>query len=123
MKIYIGESRCTSCGKRHKRVFEIDGKPYGSSCAIKLIGKELSAPLWLYQLAEEWVIKDVEISAYLDVSEASVNFFNYYETDTNYDGHRLWNKAIKVQGRSVKVDWQYEINDYIISRYEELKSQ
>lgn len=36
------------------KFFEIDGKPYGSSCANKIIGKELTAPVWLYELAETW---------------------------------------------------------------------
>lgn len=54
VKIYIGNAECTACGRRHRKVFEIDGKPYGSSCANKIIGKELTAPVWLYELAETW---------------------------------------------------------------------
>lgn len=123
VKIYLGEANCTTCGKKHKKIFEIDGQPYGSSCANEILGKNLTAPVWLYELAEEWVLEEAEnykeqISE--DYEDISVNFFNEYETDNNYDGQKLWNRSIKVNGKNVKVDWQYEIHDYLIGRWKEL---
>lgn len=123
VKIYLGDANCTTCGRRHKKVFEIDGKPYGSSCANEILGKNLNAPVWLYELAEEWVVDEAkrrkdQIQG--DYDYISVNFFNEYETHTNYDGQKLWNKPIKVNGKTVKVDWQYEIHDYLMNRWSEL---
>ncbi|WP_186313229.1 hypothetical protein [Bacillus velezensis] len=123
VKIYLGEANCTACGKKHKKIFEIDGKPYGSSCANEILGKNLTAPVWLYELAEKWVLEEAEnckeqISE--DYEDISVNFFNEYETDNNYDGQKLWNRSIKVNGKNVKVDWQYEIHEYLIGRWKEL---
>ena len=121
VKIYIGDSNCTNCGKKHKKVFEIDGKPYGSSCANELLGKNLTAPVWLYELAEEWVQEDVS-SDYSHIEDCSINFFNHYETvSKSYSGQKVWSKPIKLQGKNVKVDWQFEINDYIVERYKAIK--
>ncbi|MGN7209778.1 hypothetical protein ACTHPW_18540 [Bacillus velezensis] len=123
VKIYLGEANCTACGKKHKKIFEIDGKPYGSSCANEILDKNLTAPVWLYELAEKWVLEEAEnykgqISE--DYEDISVNFFNEYETGNNYDGQKLWNRSIKVNGKNVKVDWQYEIHEYLTGRWKEL---
>ncbi|MGN7209787.1 hypothetical protein ACTHPW_18495 [Bacillus velezensis] len=124
VKIYIGNAECTACGRRHRKVFEIDGKPYGSSCANKIIGKELTAPVWLYELAETWFQDEMKRfqgdASKVDYEGIAVNFFNDVEdADANYDGQKIWSKSIKVNGKTVKVDWQYEINDYLKGRCRE----
>lgn len=123
VKIYVGNEKCTKCGRSHKKVFEIDGKPYGSSCANELLGKNLDAPLWLYVLAEEWVKEEVLEVDYKNVEDCTVNFINHYGSslDDRDGSSKVWEKAIKIDGKSVKVEWQYEINDYIVKRYNELK--
>lgn len=119
VKIYLGDAQCTQCGKKHKKIFEIDGKPYGSSCANELLGKNLTAPVWLYELAENWIKEEFKFD-YTHLDEIAVNFFNQYDTG-NYKEHRLWEKPVKVNAKSVKVDWQFEINDYIMARYKQLR--
>lgn len=124
-KVYVGNENCTACGKKHKKVFEFDGKPYGFTCAKKLFGIDLSAPAWLYELAETWMKKD---SGYTEDNYdcCTLNFFNHYgleeggKIEDRYGESLLWNKPVRIRGYSIKVDWQYEINDYILRRYREL---
>lgn len=131
-KIYLGESKCTTCGKKHKKIFEIDGKPYGSSCAKEVLGKELNAPIWLYNLADEYIqeygIEDAKTS---DIDSFEVNFWNTLPVNNGtmlgklYRGGMfesyVYNKTVKINGKSVKVDWQHEIVEYIRNRYAEIK--
>jgi len=132
-KIYIGNSKCTKCGKSHKKVFEIDGKPYGSSCAKDIIEKDLNAPVWLYEIAENYVQKKIEKKDIEEnVDDFEVNFWNELpsrndtklgkECDGWYESY-VYEKTIKIQGKSVKVDWQYEIIDYLHSRHKEITSK
>ena len=104
-QIYIGNEKCTKCGKSHKKVFEIDGKPYGSSCANEILGRNLDAPLWLYVLAEEWVKKEAVECDYTHVEDCSVNFINHYGSnmDDKDGASKVWLKAIKIDGRNVKL--------------------
>ncbi|PGO60656.1 hypothetical protein [Priestia megaterium] len=124
-KIYIGNEKCTKCGKSHKKVFEIDGRPYGSSCAMEILGKNLSAPLWLYELAEKWVQQDSKETEYAHIEDCSTNFINHHATNTlDRDGvSKVWLKTIKIKDKNVKAEWQLEINDYIVKRYTELKEE
>ena len=132
-KIYIGNSKCTKCGKSHKKVFEIDGKPYSSSCAKDIIEKDLNAPVWLYEIAENYVQKKIEKKDIEEnVDDFEVNFWNELpsgndtklgkECDGWYESY-VYEKTIKIQGKSVKVDWQYEIIDYLHSRHKEITSK
>lgn len=125
VKIYIGNENCTKCGKKHKKVFEINGKPYGSSCADEILGKNLTAPVWLYELAEKWVQQDFKESDYTHIEDCSVNFINHYGSNmtTRDGGSKVWEKTIKIDGKNAKAEWQLEINEYIVSRYKELKEK
>jgi hypothetical protein len=124
-KIYVGDEKCTNCGRPHKKVFEIDGKPYGSSCANEILGSNLTAPLWLYELAEHWVQAEANQNfIYTHIEDCSTNFINYYGTnlqDSEGDS-KVWTKSIKLNDKTVKIEWQHEINDYIVSRYNEIKN-
>jgi len=129
-KIYIGNSKCTKCGKSHKKVFEINGLPYGSSCAKEIICKELTAPVWLYEIAEKYVknkIKNNNIE--LNEGDFEVNFWNELPNATlgkkcnGWFESYVYKKSIKINGKSVKLDWQYEIVDYLQNRYAEIVKQ
>ena len=129
-KIYLGESNCVVCGKKHKKIFEIDGKPYGSSCAKEILGKELNAPIWLYDLAEEYVqengIKKNWIKTMRD-EDFQTNFWNVdllNITDWFKGGRSLiYEKSIKVDGKRISSKNQYEIVEYIKNRYHEIKEK
>lgn len=123
VKIYIGDSKCTKCGKKHSKIFEIDGKPYGSSCARDILGKDLSAPVWLYELAEKFIQEEAKrCPDYKYLGDISCNFINKYATSTeNSDGSsKVWRKPIKIQGKWCKSDWQKEIDKYIGHRFPEI---
>jgi len=128
-KIYQRFSKCTKCGKSHKKIFEIDGKPYGSSCAKDIIGKELTAPVWLYELAEQHVQSRIKSNDIENVEDFEVNFWNELPDDKNTILGRSFNnlfesyiyhKTIKIKGKSVKVDWQHEIVGYLHNRHAEI---
>lgn len=104
--IYIGDAKCTECGKKHKKVFEIEGKPYGSSCAKTILGKELNAPIWLYQLAEEYVqnygIEQEDIKNGI-IEDFEVNFWNTRKGLSPMGYEKVYEKSIKIGEKCVTV--------------------
>ena len=125
-RIYLGESNCTACGKKHKKIFEINGKAYGSSCAKELLGKELNAPIWLYNLAEDYIKKfGVEknwINTIKD-EDFQTNFWNVDALNITWTGNfpRIYERPIKIDGKKITVENQCEIVEYIKNRYWEIR--
>lgn len=129
IKIYLGDSKCIKCGKSHKKIFEINGKPYGSSCAKEIIGKDLSAPVWLYKLAENYIqCKIQKNNIEENVEDFEVNFWNENELPNTVLGKDfggwfesyVYNKTIKINNKSVRVDWQHEIVEYLQNRHKQI---
>ncbi len=117
IRIYDGESNCTVCGRKHKHIYEIDGIKYGIQCAKKVLGVEIKSPVWLYELANKYIDKNIneyDIS-FTGVDDFQTNFWN--ENNTNYDYSKpkkgVYMSAVKVNGKNVSVDMQFEIVDYL----------
>ncbi len=125
LRIYLGEEKCTTCGRKHQKVFEIDGKPYGSSCAEALLSRQFDAPAWLYKMADEYAVKEfkdaVPTGKLDDFESFGVNFWNWAGMTQSGDQseHALWNRAVRINGKSVKVDWQKEIHQYLRNLYDQ----
>lgn len=128
-RIYIGDGKCEKCGRKHKKIFEIDGKIYGSSCAREVLGLNLTAPLWLYKMADDYVqkkIKNNEVE--LRVEDFECNFWNEMDNlelgkQDGYDGAMIYTKACKVNGKRVSIEWQYEMAHYLNQKWDEVKQK
>lgn len=125
MKIYLGNGICARCGKIHKKIFEIDNKIYGSSCAKEVLGVNYSAPVWLYELSEKIIneMQNIDSRRFKNDEDFNLEYFfwgtlsKYTNCDYScYEGSKLFSKPFKIYNKNVKVDWQYEINDYMKQR-------
>jgi hypothetical protein len=117
-------SNCTTCGRKLKKTVFIDGLPYGTECAkvmLNLVGDDLDAPIWLYTLADQYaqeeyqrgIGKDYMIYSWL--GDLQCNFYSSVAT-----AGKLWDTAITINGKRIKVAWQQEVGRYLSIRYSEL---
>lgn len=132
IRTYIGESNCDLCGKSHKKIVEIDGKKYGTSCANKILKGQnnYSAPLWLYESVEKYLLKDYK--TYSSIEDAKEfcflnwynNFFDVQWSVSRSDQPQLFSNSVKVlidgKSKSIKLDWQWELQKYCEDYIEEL---
>lgn len=129
-KMQRGSSQCYECGKKITKIFVIEGKHYGSECAAKLIGRapgQLTAPLWLLEMGEAYTTyRFAHRDNIEDAQDFVTNFFNvstpgieisHTEDPGLFGASRIWVKSIKINGKTVKVDWQYELAQYIRGLY------
>lgn len=122
-KVYLGEGKCTRCGKKHKKIFEIDGQIYGSSCAREVLGLNLTAPAWLYKMAEDYANnKIVNNEVEKRVEDFEVNFWNEMDNlELGGCDDMIYTKACKINGKRVSIAWQSEIADYLNQIWDSLK--
>lgn len=131
--IRLGDYNCSQCGKKMRKGYFIAGNPnpYGSECAKELLGlTTLPAPAWVIDVAEayvQWVFNRAKSAEDIDGPEdMQVNFFNYGDdmpwggklsniTDA-LGGQRAFNKPVRINNKTVKVDWQNELAYYIVNR-------
>lgn len=115
-RVTSGDSKCTKCGKHIKTIHLRNNVPYGSECASLILGKSLSAPFWLYHLANDYIIYARTTFVHPTVDDFCVNFWNWVPNLT-WSGDKnelaVFNKPVKIDGKRVPVKWQVEINAHL----------
>jgi hypothetical protein len=133
-----GTSRCCACGKKIKKVYVLlsTRQEFGSECIKSALGltvsdEELSVPVWLLQVADQYVNFRISEAKSKGCSIENGDDFaiNFYNISFGVD-MVLWDKrgfalvdngkTIKISGKSVKADWQDAIFHYLMQRRSQL---
>lgn len=113
-RVFKGASVCAACTKRIGNVVEIDGKHYGTDCAETLLGKKVSAPAWLYELAEAFANNEADDKeAYDYLGDLFSNFWNQHGEWSGTDERPI----VRVNGERVTIPHQEEVNVYLREQY------
>lgn len=131
LKIYIVHGRksshCTNCDRKHQKVFEIDGEPYGATCAELIFGVKSCTPLWAYLLAEEYVKARTNYKKPLEThaEDFEVGFWNDLGDRLGYryklgGSQGVHFQTVKIDGKYLNVTQQREIADYLVGRHADL---
>lgn len=117
--VYGGLSNCFKCGKRIKTIHVIDDRHYGAECAKSLLGREVSAPAWLYDYANNYMAHVNRQNYRYALDDLGINFWNWLGTSLTWTGSQseqaVYVRTVKIAGKPVNVQWQHEITDYLHS--------
>lgn len=122
-RVYKGRSNCAECDKAMQNIHEIDGKQLDAECAATVLGRGISAPLWLYELAnnyEEHVFEAQQAAP--TAEEFAAGFWTWegarYSQSGEQDEQAVFNRTVKLNNKPVKVDWQNEVHAYLLALHQ-----
>lgn len=137
--IHFGQAICNDCGRSLKKYYNLNNRILGSECVKKYVGdfvsdEELSTPAWVIEVAEKYVQYRIKrIKSGQDYLEGADDFtINFYNEDFGVpmvlrakDGTPLVDngRPIKINGKTVKSDWQTGVYYYLLQRHFEISRE
>lgn len=128
-KLDTGTAQCTNCGSNIRKYYMgiNDYRPICSKCVnavfnVNVSKTELEAPMWLLDVANEYILHRVHLTQYKNIPIIDVSDFLNGFKNKKYAFDGIVTVSIKqfVRGKPVKNGWLIAIHHHLKQKYQEI---